>query len=60
MNTKPPQEKADITKIKRFLHDLGFICRSFPTASNLIYVKNGETIIIKKFIQTDTTKSDQK
>ena len=60
MNIKQPQDKVDITKIKQFLLNLGFICRSFPTASNLIYVKNGETIIIKNFKQKDTTKSDQK
>ena len=60
MNIKQPQDKVDITKIKQFLFSLGFICRSFPTASNLIYVKNGETIIIKNFKQTDTSKSDQK
>ena len=59
MNTKPPKDRVDITKIKRFLLDLGFVCHSFPTASNLIYVKNGETIIIKNFKQTDPTKSDQ-
>lgn len=59
MNTVPPQDNVDIIKIKQFLVDLGFICRSFPTAPNLIYVKDGETIIIKNFKQTNTTKSDQ-
>ena len=59
MNTEPPQDKIDITKIKQFLLDLGFICHSFPTAPNLIYLKDGETIIIKNFKQTNTTKSDQ-
>jgi hypothetical protein len=59
MNITPAKDNVDIIKIKQFLLDLGFVCHSFPTASNLIYVKNRETIIIKNYKLTETTKSDQ-
>jgi len=41
-------ESDDIKKIKEFLSGLGFVCNSYPTAQNLIYSKNGDTIIIKR------------
>jgi len=40
-------KSEDIEKIKQYLKNLGFICKSYPTAQNLIYSKNNEVIIIK-------------
>jgi len=40
-------KSTDIEKIKQYLKNLGFICKSYPTAQNLIYSKNDEVIIIK-------------
>jgi hypothetical protein len=37
----------DIEKIKSFLIKLGFVCNSYQSAQQLIYSKNGETVIIK-------------
>ena len=41
------EELDDIEKIKNFLIELGFVCSSYQFAQNLIYSKNGETVIIK-------------
>jgi len=40
-------ELNDIDKIKNFLDDLNFKCQSEPFSENLIYVKEGNIIIIK-------------
>jgi len=37
----------DIDKVKHFLLELGFVCNSFPSAQNLIYLKKDEVITIK-------------
>jgi len=44
---KNQKEKNDIEKIKKYLLDLGFICKSYPSAQHLIYSKNKDIIIIK-------------
>ena len=41
------RELSDIDKIKNFLVKLGFVCNSYPSAHQLIYSKDGETILIK-------------
>ena len=41
-------ESSEIKKIRKFLDELGFTCNSYPSAQNLVYSKNGDTIIIKK------------
>ena len=41
------RELSDIDKIKNFLVKLGFVCNSYPSAQQLIYSKDGETILIK-------------
>ena len=41
-------ESSEIKKIRKFLDGLGFTCSSYPSAQNLVYSKNGDTIIIKK------------
>lgn len=41
------RDLSDIDKIKNFLVKLGFVCNSYPTAQQLIYSKDGETILIK-------------
>ncbi len=41
------EEDSDIGKIKEFLLELGFICKSYPSAQNLIYTKSGDIVIIK-------------
>lgn len=60
MTTQASTEKIDIARIKRYLIDLGFVCQSFPTAPNLIYVKDGETIIIKNFKKEANIESGKK
>jgi hypothetical protein len=48
MNKTMDKKKLnDIEKIKNFLIRLGFVCSSYQSAQNLIYSKNGETVIIK-------------
>jgi hypothetical protein len=47
---KNPSEKSksdDIEKITKFLVGLGFVCNSYPSAENLIFLKNKEKVIIK-------------
>ena len=40
--------KSDsIEKVKHFLVDLGFVCKSYPSAQNLIYQKKDDVILIK-------------
>jgi hypothetical protein len=41
------KKSSDIEKVKKFLVELGFICSSYPSAQHLIYIKSGETVIIK-------------
>jgi hypothetical protein len=41
------KKSEDIEKVKNFLVDLGFVCRSFPSAHHLIYCKAEEKVIIK-------------
>ena len=43
-------ESNEIDLVKQFLKELGFICISYPSAQNLIYSKNDDTIIIKNQI----------
>lgn len=38
---------SDIEKIKNFLVNLGFATTSDPSAQHLIYIKEGETVVIK-------------
>ncbi len=38
---------SEIEKVKDFLVKLGFECISTPQAENLIYKKQGETVLIK-------------
>ena len=45
--TGEKKELSGIEKIRNFLAELGFVCNSDPSAQNLIYSKNGETVIIK-------------
>lgn len=45
------KNQKDIDRIKKFLEDLGFICKSYPSAQHLIYSKNGNTIIIKNKVK---------
>ena len=45
-NSSQKSGTNDIEKIKDFLVKLGFICNSFPSAENLIYVKGKERIIV--------------
>lgn len=48
MKDKLSKEDAnDIEKVKSFILELGFDCISYPSAENLIYKKDGETILIK-------------
>ena len=47
MKNKGKKIESDIEKIKNFIVDLGFICNSCPSAQNLIYTKDGETVIIR-------------
>ena len=44
---KVTKEKEAIEKIKNYILDLGFVCNSDPSAQNLIYSKNEESLIIK-------------
>jgi hypothetical protein len=41
------KDADDIEEVKSFLLELGFDCVSYPSAQNLIYKKNGETVLIK-------------
>jgi hypothetical protein len=47
MKTNTEKELNDVEKIKNFLMKMGFVCKSYPTAQNLVYSKDGETIIIR-------------
>jgi hypothetical protein len=38
---------SDIEKLKKFLLGIGFVCKSYPSAGNLIYSKKGKVVIIK-------------
>jgi hypothetical protein len=44
---KQKNQESDIEKIKIFLINLGFVLNSYPSADNLIYSKDGETVVIK-------------
>ena len=60
MKTNSKKDMNDVDKIKQFLMDLGFECNSFPSAQNLIYAKDGETIIIKNNMKSKSQEVDMR